>query len=95
MGDSAKRQDGGEVAQDSVPQANCANDSVITIDNPVEMVKTADTPNESGKLDDSVSEGAKSGPKDDSTGATFSPIQTIPKYRLREIFKHANGSVYF
>ena len=86
--DSTDRQDGGEVAQDSVTQADCTgvNDSVITIDNPVEMVKTTESPNDSGNVEDSVSGGAKSASKDDCSGATLSPIQTIPKYRLREIF---------
>ena len=94
--DSAEHHDGGEVAKDSVTQADCSgvDDSVITVDNPVEMVKTTESPNDSGNLDDSVSGGAKSGSKDDSSGATFSPIQTISKYRLREIFRYANGNIY-
>ena len=93
--DSTKTQDGGEVAKDSVPQADCGgvDDSVITIDNPVEMVKTTESPNDSGNVDDSVSGGAKSASESGCSGATLSPIQTIPKYRLREIFRHANGNI--
>ena len=82
------------VAPDDSPKVDSANDSVVTIDNSVEIVKAADTPPESGKSEDGASDGAKIGTKDGYTGATFSPIQTIPKYRLREIFKHANGNLF-
>ena len=94
--DSTEHQDGGEVAQDSVTQADCSgvDDSVITIDNPVEVVKTTESPSASGSVNDSVSGGAKSASKSGCSGATLSPIQTIPKYRLREIFRHANGNIY-
>ena len=94
--DSTEHQDSGEVTKDSVPQNDCSgvDDSVITIDNPVEMVKTTESPNASGNVEDSVSGGAKSASKDDCSGATLSPIQTIPKYRLREIFRYANGNIF-
>ena len=82
------------VAPDDSPKVDSANDSVVTIDNSVEIVKAADTPPESGKSEDGASDGAKIGTKDGYTGATFSPIHTIPKYRLREIFKHANGNLF-
>ena len=91
--DSTEHQDSGEVAKDSVPQNDCSgvDDGVITI---AEMVKTTENPNASGNVEDSVSGGAKSASKDDCSGATLSPIQTIPKYRLREIFRHANGNIH-
>ena len=94
--DSTERQDGGEVAQDSITQADCTgvNDSVITIDNPVEVVKTTESPSASGSVNDSVSGGANNASVSGCSGATLSPIQTIPKYRLREIFRHANGNIY-
>ena len=70
------------------------NDAAITINSSVETVNAADTSTTGGELDDSARDGAKIGPSIATTGATFSPVQTIPKYRLREIFKHANGNIY-
>ena len=94
--DSAETPDGGEVAKDSAPQVDCGgvDDSVITIDNPVEVVKTTESPSASGSVSDSVGGGANSASESGCSGATVSPIQTIPKYRLREIFRHANGNIY-
>ena len=94
--DSAETPHGGEAAKDRVPPVDCGgvNDSVITIDNPVEVVKTTESPSASVSVNDSVSGGAKSASESGCSGATVSPILTIPKYRLREIFRYANGNSY-
>ena len=94
-GASAENEGDNVVAQNDSPKINDANDGEITINESVETVKATDTPNNGGELEDDASDGAKIGPKFAPAGATFSPIQTIPKYRLREIFKHANGIIYF
>ena len=87
--ESTEAPDGGKVAQ-----SDCSgvNDNVITIDNPVEVVNTTECPSASGNVNSNASSGAKIGPV--NSGGTLSPIQTIPKYRLREIFRHANGNIY-
>ena len=89
--DSAETNDGGEAAKDSAPLVDDSgiNDSVITIGNPVEVVKTAEGHNESGSVGGDANSASESG----CSGATVSAIQTIPKYRLREIFRHANGNI--
>ena len=93
-GASAKNEGDNVVAQNDSPKINDANDGEITINDSVETVNATDTPNNGGELEDGASNGAKIGPKVAPAGAPFSPIQTIPKYRLREIFKHANGIIY-
>ena len=93
--DSAETPVGGEVAKDSAPQVDCGgvDDSVITIDNPVEVVKTTESPSVSGSVSGSVGGDANSASESGCSGATVSAIPTIPKYRLREIFRHANGNI--
>ena len=93
-GASAKNEVDNVVAQNDSPEINDANDGEITINGSVETVNATDTPNTGGELEDGASNGAQIGPKAAPTSATFSPVQTIPKYRLREIFKHANGIIY-
>ena len=90
---SAKSEVDNVVAEDDSPEVNDANDGVITISGSVDIVNATDPPNTEGELEDGASNGAQIGPKAAPTGATFSPVQTIPKYRLREIFKHANGII--
>ena len=79
--ESTETQDDGKVAKDD---CSGVDDNVITIDNPVEVVNTTECPSTSGNVDSNASSGAKIGPV--NSGGTLSPIQTIPKYRLREIF---------
>ena len=93
-GASAKNEVDNVDAENDSPEINDANDGEITINGSVETVNATDTPNNGGELEYGASVGAKTVPKVAPTGATFSPIQTIPKYRLREIFKHANGVIY-
>ena len=94
--DNAETNDDGEAAKDSAPQVDDGgvNDSIITIGNPVEVVKTTESPSVSGSVSGSVGGDAISASEKGCSGATVSPIQTIPKYRLREIFRHANGNIY-
>ena len=110
--DSTEATDGGDAGKDSAPQVDCGgvDDSVITIDNPVEVVKATESPSVSDSASGSVggdakraSESgcsgatvgdAKSASESGCSGATVGPTQTIPKYRLREIFRHANGNIY-
>ena len=93
-GTSAENVVNNVVTESDSPDVNDENDAAITINSSVETVNAADTSNTGGELEDSARDGAKIGPSIATTGATFSPVQTIPKYRLREIFKHANGIIY-
>ena len=86
---SAKSEVNNVVAEDDSPNVN----GVITISGSVDTINATDPPTTEGELEDGASNGAQIGPKAAPTGATFSPVQTIPKYRLREIFKHANGII--
>ena len=79
-------------AEDISPEVNDANDGVITINDSVDAMSATDTPNDGCELEDGASNGVKG--SNAPTGATFSPVQTIPKDRLREIFKYANGIIY-
>ena len=93
-GASAENEVNNVVTEGDSPDVNDENDAAITINSSVETVNAADTSNTVGELEDSARDGAKIGPGVAPAGATFSPIQTIPKYCLREIFKHANGIIY-
>ena len=86
---SAKSEVNNVVAEDDSPDVN----GVVTISGSVDTINAMDPPTTEGELEDGASNGAQIGPKAAPTGATFSPVQTIPKYRLREIFKHANGII--
>ena len=66
-------------------EVNEIGDGVVTITDSVEEVENASAP--SGK---SASASAEVSKVDD--GATIVTIETIPKDRLREIFKYANGT---
>ena len=65
-------------------------DGVITITNSVDEVKDASAPSGKSELGISAGAGDEVSKVDDS--ATIVTIETIPKDRLREIFKHANGT---
>ena len=65
-------------------------DGVITITDSVDEVKDASAPSGKSELEISASAGDEVSKVDDS--ATIVTIETIPKDRLREIFKHANGT---
>ena len=65
-------------------------DSVITITDSVDEVKDASAP--SGKSEVEISAGAGDEVSKVDDGATIVTIETIPKDRLREIFKYANGT---
>ena len=86
---SAKSEVNNVVAEGDSPDVN----GVVTISGSVDNINAMDPPSTEGELEDGASNGAHIGPKAAPTGATFSPVQTIPKYRLREIFKHANGII--
>ena len=73
-----------------LPEINEVGDGVITITDSMDEVKGADAPSDGCELESGASEGAKVSKVED--GATIVPIQTIPKDRLREIFKYANGT---
>ena len=64
-------------------------DGVITITDSMDEVKGAGVPSGKCELESGAIDGAKVSKVED--GATIVPIQTIPKDRLREIFKYANG----
>ena len=86
---SAKSEVDNVVAEDDSPEVNDANDGVITINDSVDAMSAADTPSDGCELESGASNGAKG--SNVQTGATISPVQTIPKDCLREIFKYANG----
>ena len=70
-------------------EINEIGDGVIPITDSVDEIKNASAPSGQSEVENSASAGAEV-PKDD--GATIVTIETIPKDRLREIFKYANGT---
>ena len=71
-------------------EVNEIGDGVITITDSVDEVKNASAPSGKSEVEISAGAGAEVSKVDD--GATIVTIETIPKDRLREIFKHANGT---
>ena len=72
------------------PEVNEVGDGVITITDSMDEVQGAGAPSGKCELESGTSAGAKVSKVED--GATIVPIETIPKDRLREIFKYANGT---
>ena len=70
-------------------EINEIGDGVIPITDSVDEIKNASASSGQSEVENSASAGAEV-PKDD--GATIVTIETIPKDRLREIFKYANGT---
>ena len=58
----------------------------------MDEIKAAEAPSGGCELESGASNGAKV--SNVQSGATIVPVQTIPKDRLREIFKYANGIHY-
>ena len=73
-----------------LPEINEVGDGVITITDSMDEVQGAGASSGKSELESGASAGAKVSKVDD--GATIVPIETIPKDRLREIFKYANGT---
>ena len=71
-------------------EVNEIGDGVITITDSVDEVKNASAPSGEREVEISAGAGAEVSKVDD--GATIVTIETIPKDRLREIFKYANGT---
>ena len=65
-------------------------DGVIPITDSVDEIKNASAPSGQSEVENSAGAGAKVSKVDDD--ATIVTIETIPKDRLREIFKYANGT---
>ena len=88
--DSAETNDAGEAAKDSAPLVDDSgiNDSVITIGGSVEADNAVGNSNVSGSVGGDVNNAYESG----CSGETVSAIPPIPKYRLREIFRYAEGN---
>ena len=88
--DSAETNNAGEAAKDSAPLGgdSANNDSVITIGNSVEADNAGGNSNVSGSVGGDVNNAYESG----CSGETVSAIPPIPKYRLREIFRYAEGN---
>ena len=88
--DSAETNHAGEATKDSAPLGgdSANNDSVITISDSVEAGNTGENSNVSGSVGGDVNNAYESG----CSGETVSAIPPIPKYRLREIFRYAEGN---
>ena len=65
-------------------------DGVVTVTDSVDEVENASAPSGKSEVEIIAGAGAEVSKVDD--GATIVTIETIPKDRLREIFKHANGT---